>query len=48
MGIEEKLPAGFLLSTVEQLAGYIQSAQARPDSLAEGLAQLRRGALEPA
>ena len=33
---------------VEQLAGYIQSAQARPDSLEEGLAQLRRGALEPA
>jgi hypothetical protein len=33
---------------VEQLATYLQSAQARPDSLEEGLAQLRRGALEPA
>jgi hypothetical protein len=33
---------------VEQLASYLQSAQARPDSLEEGLAQLRRGALEPA
>jgi hypothetical protein len=33
---------------VEQLATYIQSAQARPDSLEEGLTQLRRGELEPA
>jgi hypothetical protein len=33
---------------VEQLASYTQSAQARPDSLEQGLAQLRRGELEPA
>ncbi|HWC24464.1 MAG TPA: DUF21 domain-containing protein, partial [Flexivirga sp.] len=25
MGIEEKLPAGFLLSTVEQVAGYMRT-----------------------
>lgn len=33
---------------VEQLASYIQSSQARPNSLEEGLEQLRRGELEPA
>ena len=28
MGIEEKLPAGFLLSTVEGLAGYMRKSSA--------------------
>ena len=30
MGIEEKLPAGFLLSTVEQLAGYFRQHSVWP------------------
>jgi NADH-quinone oxidoreductase subunit B len=30
MGIEEKLPAGFLLTTVEQLAGYMRKSSVWP------------------
>ncbi len=30
MGIEEKLPAGFLLSTVEQVAGYMRKSSVWP------------------
>ena len=30
MGIEEKLPAGFLLSTVEGLAGYMRKSSMWP------------------
>ena len=30
MGIEEKLPAGFLLTTVEQLAGYFRKSSVWP------------------
>jgi NADH-quinone oxidoreductase subunit B len=30
MGIEEKLPSGFLLSTVEQLAGYMRKSSVWP------------------
>jgi len=30
MGIEEKIPAGFLLTTVEQLAGYVRKSSVWP------------------
>ena len=30
MGLEEKLPSGFLLSTVENLAGYMRKASIWP------------------
>ena len=30
MGIEEKLPSGFLLSTVESLAGYMRKSSVWP------------------
>jgi len=30
MGIEEKLPAGFLLTTVEKLAGYMRKGSLWP------------------
>ena len=30
MGIEEKLPAGFVLTTVEQVAGYMRKSSVWP------------------
>ena len=30
MGIEEKLPAGFVLTTVEQVAGYMRTSSVWP------------------
>ncbi|MBP0656627.1 NADH-quinone oxidoreductase subunit B, partial [Mycobacterium tuberculosis] len=30
MGLEEKVPAGFLLTTVEQLAGYMRKGSLWP------------------
>ena len=37
VGIEEKLPAGFLLTTVEKLAGYIRKSSLWPVQILKDL-----------